>query len=211
MTIQLIDVVTPDIGLKTVGDKLNNNFSNVAHAASYEVGTATGQIPRNSDLGTAAQVDTGTAAGEVPTNADLGTASTKDTGTASGQIPTADDLGVVGETNYTSGNVNLYEFGGVATGDDIIIGYANSSTSARFYAPILSNTAPTGITVTGTFDALIMTSYATVGSGLVPSSILSSSSNRMLSFQVSGLSGLSLGDPVMLRTESSTSKIVINF
>lgn len=51
MTIQLIDVVTPDIGLKTVGDKLNNNFSNAAHAASYEVGTATGQIPTADDLG----------------------------------------------------------------------------------------------------------------------------------------------------------------
>jgi len=50
MTIQLIDVVTPDIGLKTVGDKLNNNFSNVAHAASYEVGAGAGQVPRNSDL-----------------------------------------------------------------------------------------------------------------------------------------------------------------
>lgn len=197
--------------LREGGDKINQNFTDPSNAASYEVGTEAGQIPRNSELGTAAQANTGTAAGEVPTNGDLGTASTKNTGTATGQIPTADQLNMVGETNYTTGNLNLYEFGGVAAGDDIVIGYANSSTSARFYAPIISNTAPTGITVTGTFDARIMTSYAAVGSGLVPTGILSSSSNRMVSFQVSGLSGLSLGDPVMLRTESSSSKIVVNF
>lgn len=34
MAIQLIDTVTPDIGLKTVADKINNNFTDANNAAS---------------------------------------------------------------------------------------------------------------------------------------------------------------------------------
>ena len=95
MTIQTIDTVTPTVGLKPAGNIINANFTNAAHAASYEVGTAAGQIPRNSDLPT------------------FGNAAQADTGTATGQIPTADDLGIVGETNYTSGNYEPGTFSGL--------------------------------------------------------------------------------------------------
>ena len=87
MTIQLIDTVTPDVGLKTVADKLNANFTNADHAASKLVGTASGEIPTNADLPT------------------FGTAATADTGLATGNVPTADQLSMVGETvNYTGAN-----------------------------------------------------------------------------------------------------------
>ena len=50
MTIQTIDTVTPTVGLKPAANIINSNFTNAAHAASYEVGTAADEIPRNSDL-----------------------------------------------------------------------------------------------------------------------------------------------------------------
>lgn len=225
-----IEVVDESTGLTATiyanagGGSLGNPFSAgtngfarfYADAGSYTItasdaGSGFSESFNNVRLGNAQGYDVGTGADQVPLNSNLGTAATKNTGTASGQVPTADDLGVVAETNYHSGNLNVVDFGGVADGDDLIIGYANSSTSARFYAPIFSNTAPTGITTVGTFNALIMTSYATVGAGVAPTGLLSSSSNRMISFQISGLTGLSLGDPVMLRSVSASSKITVNF
>lgn len=190
MTIQLIDVVTPDIGLKTVGDKLNNNFSNVAHAASYEVGTGAGQIPRNSDLGTA---------------------STKDTGTATGQIPTADQLSMVGETvNYTGANLNPNVFGGLAAGDFLMSGVATSTTNALVYGSIsLVDAEPSSITTISTFTVANASGSTTYGTGLVP--VLSSaSSNKFLYLSISGLSGLTEGQAVFLRQETASSKITVN-
>jgi len=228
--IQVIDDATglnADIFANSGGTPAANPFTATAggfaqfyaNAGTYRViasdsGTGFSETWEDQRLGDAQARDTGTGADQVPTNGDLptfGTAATKDTGTDSGQVPTADDLGVVGKTNYHSGNLNVVEFGGVAAGQDLIIGFANSSTSARFYAPIFSNTAPTGITTVGTFAALIMTSYAAAGSGVAPTVLLGSSSNRMISFQISGLTGLSPGDPVMLRSESASSKITVNF
>lgn len=90
MTINTIDTTTPTIGLKAGADILNNNFTNTAHAASYEVGSGAGQIPRNDDLptfGTAAEVDTGTGAADVPTNANL-SASIAGAATFSGDVYT---------------------------------------------------------------------------------------------------------------------------
>lgn len=50
MTITLIDTVTPDVGLKTVGDKINSNFTDTANAASRLTGLATGQLPTSDEL-----------------------------------------------------------------------------------------------------------------------------------------------------------------
>ena len=56
MTIELVGIGaapgdnTGD-GLRTGMGKVNNNFSNSSHAASYLVGTATGQVPTADDLG----------------------------------------------------------------------------------------------------------------------------------------------------------------
>lgn len=50
MAIQLIDTVTPDIGLKTVADKLNNNFTDPSHAASRLVGLDKGRVALSGDF-----------------------------------------------------------------------------------------------------------------------------------------------------------------
>ena len=42
-------------------------------------------------------------------------AASKLVGTATGEIPTADELGVVGETNWASGNLDLYGDVGIGT------------------------------------------------------------------------------------------------
>lgn len=180
----------------------------IGTAGFLDTGTASDQVPTNGDLGTAAQVDTGTAADQVPTNGDLGTAAQADTGTASGEIPTADDLGVVGETNYHSGNVNLNEFGGIATNDDIIRGFATSSTTAAFYAPLSSVTAPASITVTGTFSVLNATT--TLSTGVSSFSLAGSSSNKLAVITCS-ISGATAGEVITLRTSTSSSKITVNF
>jgi len=56
MTIQQINIGTnPNDSTgddpRTVGQKLNSNFTTASHAASRDVGTATGEIPTADDLG----------------------------------------------------------------------------------------------------------------------------------------------------------------
>lgn len=204
------------ITARDAGSGFSEEWNNVrlGNAQGYDVGSGTGQIPRNEDLpnfGTAAEANTGTAAGEVPTNSDLptfGTASTKDTGTATGQIPTADQLNMVGETNYTTGNLNIDTFGDLSANDDIARGNATSPTTATFYLPLNSFSAPSGISVTGTFSILNATSIITTG---VSSITYGNTSNNKMLVVSCAITGGTTGENLTLRTESSTSKIVANF
>jgi len=62
-------------------------------AATKDTGTASGEVPLNSDLGSASLADTGTGASDVPLNSDLGTASTEDVGVSNGNVPQMDTVG----------------------------------------------------------------------------------------------------------------------
>ncbi len=91
----LVELVTVGAGVGFPAlylDNLTLSGTALGDVITKDHGTAAGEIPLNSDLGTAAVKNTGTAAGEVPLNSDLGTASTKDHGTAAGEIPLNSDL-----------------------------------------------------------------------------------------------------------------------
>jgi len=183
--------------------------SDLGTAAQANTGTAPSEVPRNSDLGTAAQANTGTAPSEVPRNSDLGTAATKNTGTATGQIPTADQLSMVGETvNYTGANLNPNVFGGGSVGV-VTGGYANSAKIAVFTANIMSNTPPASITVVGTFSVYTAADVL-IASGVTP--ILGNiESNRVVPFVVFGLTGMIAKENLTLRSDTTSSKITVNF
>ena len=172
MTIQTINIgaaPNDDTGddPRTAGQKLNSNFTTSTHAASRDVGTA------------------------------------------SGNIPDADHLNMVGNINYTSGNLNPNVFGGVAAGNYIAVGEALSSSVAAFYLPISMTDDSSSITVTSTFTAENAGGGTVYGSGLVPVHN-AAGSNKLAYITVSGLSGLTVKDPVYLSQETNTSQITVN-
>ena len=113
---------------------------------------------------------------------------------------------------YTSGNTNFNEFGGVASNDTIGIGGSASSTLAIFYLPINSKVKPSGISVTGTFKIRLPFNGTDLATNITPSINLDASSNKLVALTVSGLSGLpTAGTTLELRTESTSSKITVNF
>ena len=173
MTIELIGVGsapgdnTGD-GLRTGGTKVNNNFTNVTHAASKLVGTATGEIP------------------------------------------TADDLDMVGNTNYTTGNLNQNIFGANGANDAIGFGWAVGATSAIFILPISLSSNPSSITISNTFE-IRDGSGSIVASGLNTTIILSQgSSHKVARIVISGLALLTSGQVLELRTGNALSKITVN-
>ena len=89
------------------------------------------------------------------------------------------------------------------------MGFAFNSSTAIFNLPINSVTAPSSISVAGTFE---IRNYSTLrSSGAVPT-ILSGSSNKMLHMVVTGIDGsLVAGESLRLITESATSKITVNY
>lgn len=139
----------------------------------------------------------------------FGDAASRDVGTASGNIPDADDLNMVGNTNYTSGNLNPNVFGGVAAGNYVAVGEALSSSVAAFYLPISMTDDSSSITVVSTFTAENAGGGTVYGSGLVPVHN-TAGSNKLAYITVSGLSGLTVKDPVYLRQETNTSQITVN-
>ena len=190
------------LGIKTI-----KTLSGADLPAGY-LSTSVDTCLRYDGVNMVANVSTGALADQVPLNSNLGTAATKNTGTASGQVPTADELGVVGNTNYHSGNLNLYTFGGLSANDDIARGNSTSSTTAAFYLPISAYSAPSSITVNGTFSVVSPT--ATVSTGIGSISMAGSSNNKMVVITM-GITGGTAGENLSLRTESSSSSIVVNF
>lgn len=114
-------------------------------------------------------------------------------------------------TIYHSGNTNFNVFGEAAS-DEVGFGPNNSTTTAVIYLPLMSHTLPTGITVTGTFE-LRNAEGQVLATGISPSSFSLSSraSGRLAKISITGLAGLTPGAISVLVTESSSSKITVNF
>lgn len=110
---------------------------------------------------------------------------------------------------YDSGNTNFDEFGGVATDDAIAAGVSQTGAVAVFYLPINSYTAPTSITINGTFK-VTDSNGASRGTGISSISMSAGTTNKLVRLSISGLT-LTVDEPLELRTESSTSKITVNY
>ena len=124
---------------------------------------------------------------------------------AAGGAPIASDWSVV----YTGLNLNPNVFGGESDIDYILIGFAESSTTAGFFATISGLTEPSSITRVGTFD--IVNAVGTqLFTGIIPA-LSGRSANKMLYMTVSSLSGLTAGEPLRLLCNSDASKITVNF
>lgn len=149
-----------------------------------------------------------TAMGKVNNNfSNSSHAASKLVGTATGRVLLSESAGLDnGETNWTSGNLNPNEFGGIGANQVVSIGYAATTTTATFPLHV-SNLSAGSITVTSTF-LVTDESGATLASGVIPA--LAISSNKVIIITVVGLIGLSEKDPLSLRTETASSKIKVN-
>lgn len=138
----------------------------------------------------------------------FGDAASRDVGTASGQIPDADDLEIVGNTNYTSGNLNPNVFGGSGSGRYVVYGWAQSATTARFILPVSLISTPASVFVEGTFLASSASTSFGVASSVTY--IAASSDNKSAVIQANGLSGMSVDEPLTLFTSSLDAKLTVN-
>jgi len=114
---------------------------------------------------------------------------------------------------YHSGNTNFNEFGGLAVGDEISLGVALSSTVIRFPLYVNSRASPTSITVVGTFEVKNAQSV-TETSGLTASDVnlIGISTSRVAWVDVEDtLASYTPREMYRFKTESSTSKITVNF
>ena len=149
--------------------------------------------------------DIGTGLTQTFDNWRLGDAGAHDVGTATGQIPTADDLGVVGEVNFTTGNLNPNEFGSDGISDIVATGVATGSTGSLFFLPVTF--LASSITVTSTF-AVVTSSFQLRATGLIP--IFDSASSTKLVSIAGVISGGVANEVLFLRSESASSKITVN-
>lgn len=90
-------------------------------------------------------------------------------------------------------------------------GYATSATVARFFLPIQGLIVPTAITLTGTFRVTSVNDVITGGGTSVTPTLTTRSSRRFCVIQVTGLSGLTQGNPYNLTAFDTTSRIVVDF
>lgn len=137
-------------------------------------------------------------------------AQTSPTDATAGRGLLTDALGENGGPIFTESNLNPNVFGGLITGDFIGNGSAKSATAAIFTLPIASHTAPSSLTLVGTFN-VVDSAGATVtgGTGITP--VLSTASgNRLVVLDVTGLA-ITNKEPLYLRQNSNTSKITVNF
>jgi hypothetical protein len=111
---------------------------------------------------------------------------------------------------WHTGNLNQYEFGVDAGNDVVATGYAVSTTDAKFFLPVSLLAAPSSITVTNTFvvrDA----AGVLVGSGSAKTPVLNaSSSKKLIELDVGTMTGLTVGEPLSLRSSAVASKITVN-
>jgi len=114
--------------------------ANSGDAGNYNVGTDSGEIPLNSDLGTAAFLD----------------AQTSPTDTTTSRVLTTDTEDITAGTLYHTGNLNQFEFGGEVDAfisDNTAL--ARTANAAMLLLPISLYEKPTGVDFgTGTFNIL---------------------------------------------------------
>jgi hypothetical protein len=142
----------------------------------------------------------------------FGDSASRDSGILTGQLPTAEDLSMVGATeNFTSNNLNPNVFGGLNATDTLATGFAENTTTVSLLLPISSLTAPSSITVVGSFS-LIDSEYNTLNANVTSFNLSVRSSNKVVLIGgVSGLSGLTKSEIVQLISNTSASKITVNF
>ena len=111
---------------------------------------------------------------------------------------------------YHSGNTNFNEFGG-SNGDNIAVGVAVSNSIADFYFPLNSKVEASGITLSSpTHFDVVTPNGTTVASDIAPS-FSGRSSSRLGTCQVTGLSGRSVGETLLLRINNNQATLSFNF
>ncbi len=99
-------------------------------------------------------------------------------------------------------------FKAAAVGDWIAVGFAISSSTARFERRITSEVAPVSISVDGFFNVINPASGTKVSNA---SPALSSNSGpSTMALNISGMTGLLIGEPLIMTASSSVSKITVN-
>ena len=115
---------------------------------------------------------------------------------------------------YTGANLNPNVFDGATINDILCHGFAVSATTARLFLPISSFTVPISITINSTID-IRDAGFSIVGGGstLGPANITIEglSSYKLCSLSVTGLSGLTIGEPIVAAKDTADSKITVNF
>jgi len=239
MAIQLIDTATPQVGLKGGAAKINANFTDSENAASRLVqssptdttdgalmavgafglgGDAMPSVDWNDPQTTQAIVSNvngpNGAIGFLGFNTKSGGNSVAFAGRNSEFYARTiqDGTPQAWQPVYTGSNLNPNEFGGLASGDVIAIGYAESATIAVFNLPISSTTAPSSVTITGTFEIRAGAGFTARATGISSGSFVTpaTTSNKYFVLGITGLSGLTIGETLLLRTESASSKITVN-
>jgi hypothetical protein len=109
---------------------------------------------------------------------------------------------------FHSGNTNFNVFGGLAADDRIVNGFALSATSAVFNLPINSFTSPGSFTKISTFKVL-NAAAATIATDVTLSFSASSTGKNLV--LTAAVTGRTTGEPLVLLTETATSKITVNF
>jgi hypothetical protein len=109
---------------------------------------------------------------------------------------------------FDSGNTNFNVFGGLAASDRIAQGFAISSTLGIFLLSINSLGSATSITTVGNFDIEDAGSNTLA---VVSSFSFNGSSNNKKCVVIATLSGLTVGEPLVISTSSIASKITVNF
>ncbi len=114
---------------------------------------------------------------------------------------------------YHSGNTNFNEFGGVAANDWLMEGEIVSSTGfCAFIAHINSPTPVTGSSTTGQFSILNRLTGAVIASGVTSFIASSASSNKLHRLTYTLPTGsYQAGTPLVIATETASSKITVNF
>ena len=137
----------------------------------------------------------------------FGDAASRDVGTDTGNIPDADALNMVGNTNYTSGNLVPFNIEPAKTSALISAGFAFDAGVAVFPYKLSAASDPLSITVTSTFK--VFRGDIVVAAGVVP--VLGTSSSKTnLVLNVAGLT-LTTGEPLQLYADNNNSKITVNF
>ena len=112
---------------------------------------------------------------------------------------------------YDSGNTNFNSFSAESANDIIAYGYAVTSGIVQLFFPLNSKTAPTSLSVTGTFK-LKGAADADRATGITTLGLKNLSTNKLGVCRVSsGLTGVVQGEPIVLVATASGDSVTFNF
>lgn len=110
---------------------------------------------------------------------------------------------------YHTGNLNTLEFGGGVIGDFVGFGYAVSAVQVAILLPTHLYNQATSLTVESNFTVRRVTSGSEI-TGVTNITLDPVSSGALTIALVSGLSGLTRGELIVLRQGTASSKITVN-